>query len=260
MQIPIYHVDAFTDKLYSGNPAAVCVLQQWLSDEVMQSIAFENNLSETAFIMPKTEAEYAIRWFAISKEIPLCGHATLAAAFVAFTYLQPELSQVSFQSQSGNLSVQREQDKLWLNFPLIYPEPIAIPEPFANDSIFKPQAAYQARNLLLVFDHEQQVRDFVPHYANWQPFNWHGLIITAPSFQYDFVSRFFVQEPAGEDPVTGSAHCMLTPYWVKRLNKSSLHAKQLSSRGGEIWCELQGERVLLKGKVVPYLSGTIDLA
>lgn len=259
MQIPIYQVDAFAQHLFAGNPAAICVLEQWLPEEIMQKIALENNLSETAFIVQQAVNEYAIRWFAINKEIPLCGHGTLASAYVVFTYLQPQLSQIIFHSQSGPLIVTRQNAMFYLDFPAIKPEPLVPPTHLLATLPYQPQECYQAHNCLLVFADEQQIYDFKPMYEKWQPFPWHGLIVTAPSKDYDFVSRFFVPNRTAEDPVTGSAHCMLTPYWVKRIGKTRLYAKQLSARGGDLSCELQGDRVLLGGNVVPYLQGVIQL-
>lgn len=259
MQIPLYQVDAFTDNLFTGNPAAICILKDWLTDELMHKIALENNLSETAFIMQQTENEYAIRWFTITKEIPLCGHATLAAAFVIFTYLQPSLTQVVFHSKSGFLKVTKQATRLCMDFPVIQAESVQLAAHLWTALPFKPQACYQAYNCMLVYAKEQQIHDFLPAYISWKPFPWYGLIITAPSKRYDFVSRFFVPERLGEDPVTGSAHCMLAPYWAKRLKKSYLHAKQLSARGGELFCELKNDRVLLSGQVVPYLQGIISI-
>lgn len=259
MTIPIYQADAFTDQLFGGNPAAICPLNDWLPEEVMQKIAAENNLTETAFFV-KTKAGYALRWFTPEYEIDLCGHATLASAHILFTELGHTGDSIHFETvKSGVLIVTRNDDKYALDFPSR--PPIAIEEP--NGLVqalggIPPVAFYRSRDYFVVYETENDIAQINPDFFALSKMDTVGVIVTAPGKDVDFVSRFFAPG-AGipEDPVTGSAHCNLIPYWAKALRKNKLHAYQISSRKGELWCELQGERVLMSGKAVTYLKGEI---
>jgi PhzF family phenazine biosynthesis protein len=259
MEIPFYQIDAFTDRLFTGNPAGVCFLERWLEDSLLQSIAAENNVSETAFLVPAGN-RYELRWFSPKVEVDLCGHATLASAFAVFEYFNSQIQQVQFQTKSGLLSVERQGDLLMMDFPARPPEPCLPPEQMTEILGIAPLQTLLARDLLVVYEKEDQVRRLKPdlkRVAALEPF---AVIVTAPGKNSDFVSRFFAPK-AGvpEDPVTGSAHCSLIPYWSKRLGKKELHALQLSERGGELFCIDQGDRVSIGGRAVAFLSGTIRI-
>lgn len=260
MQLPIYQIDAFSSRLFHGNPAAVCPLEGWLSDETLQAIAAENNLSETAFFVDK-DGRYHLRWFTPTVEVDLCGHATLAAAFVIFQHLSPSLQVVKFDTRSGLLLVERHNDRLRMDFPARPPTPCEAPPELLSGLGSPPAAVLRARDYLAVYDTEEQVHAIRPDFAALEKLPALGVIATAAGRTSDFVSRFFAPT-AGipEDPVTGSAHCTLVPYWAARLGKQSLHALQVSRRGGELWCELAGDRVLIAGNAVEYLRGTIRVA
>jgi PhzF family phenazine biosynthesis protein len=261
MQIPIYHVDAFTDEIFAGNPAAVCPLESWLPDDVLQKIAMENALSETAFFVP-IECGYHIRWFTAEVEVDLCGHATLASAHVITRHLHPSLQMVSFQSQSGELIVGVEGDLLTLNFPSRPPEPCNAPGIILEAIPVQPVEVWKARDYMLVYEDEETVRNMQPNQSllNQPDLNLSWIIVTAPGEQVDFVSRFFCPGASiFEDPVTGSAHCTLIPYWSERLGKTSLLARQVSARGGTLRCQNLGERVLISGQAVTYLEGRINI-
>jgi PhzF family phenazine biosynthesis protein len=261
MQIPMYQVDAFTDKLFAGNPAAVCPLQQWLPDDQLQAIATENNLSETAFFIPNGNA-YTLRWFTPATEVDLCGHATLATAFVIMTELSREKREVRFHTRSGELVVTRDEDRLMMNFPArpaaeCEPHPDLIPGLGGN-----PEQVLAARDYLVVFRTEAEVRALKPKMDLLAKTDRFAVIATAPSevANVDFVSRFFAPgKGVPEDPVTGSAHCTLIPYWAQRLGKTELHALQVSPRGGELWCRLLGDRVSMSGHAVRFFTGTIEI-
>jgi predicted PhzF superfamily epimerase YddE/YHI9 len=259
MQLPIYQIDAFSSRLFGGNPAAVCPLQDWLSDETLQAIAAENNLAETAFFVGEGD-RYHLRWFTPTVEVDLCGHATLASAFVVFEYLARGLKIVKFDTRSGLLSVERVGGRLRMDFPARPGEVCDCPSDLLAGLGSPPRLVKRARDYLAVYDSEEQVRAIKPDFAALEKLPALGIIATAPGKAADFVSRFFAPG-AGipEDPVTGSAHCTLTPYWAERLGKQSLHALQVSRRGGELWCELAGDRVLIAGNAVEYLRGTIRL-
>jgi PhzF family phenazine biosynthesis protein len=263
MKIPIYQVDAFTGQLFGGNPAAVCPLEQWPDQQTMQNIAAENNLSETAFFVKKGEG-FEIRWFTPTIEVDLCGHATLASAHVIFNYLDFKGKVIKLQSKSGELRVSRSGDLLTLDFPATKPEPIEISRQITDALNAAPGAVYRSNNLLALFEKEQDIVSLRPNLGLLLDVltsqDCLGMIITAPGNQSDFVSRFFAP-PAGidEDPVTGSAHTTLTPFWAERLDKKSLHAYQLSQRKGELFCELAGDRVMISGKAVTYLKGEIEI-
>jgi PhzF family phenazine biosynthesis protein len=259
MNIPIYQVDAFASELFRGNPAAVCPLDRWLDDAVLQSIAAENNLSETAFFVPQGGG-YALRWFTPAVEVDLCGHATLATAFVIFGELGAARESATFATRSGNLTVRRDGDMLAMDFPSLAPEACEAPEDLLEGLGMPPVAVLSAMDYLAVYESEAQVCALSPNMERLRRLDRRGVIATAPGGRSDFVSRFFA--PAAgipEDPVTGSAHCTLTPYWSQRLGKRRLHALQVSPRGGELFCEDQGERVGIAGRAVLYLRGTLIL-
>jgi len=259
MQIPLYHVDAFSEKAFGGNPAAVCPLPSWIDDRLMQSIAAENNLVLTAFFTP-TPRGYHIRWFTPTVELELCGHATLASAHVVFEHLGRDLQSVAFDSKSGVLRVERRADKLEMDFPALPASRIADVPALASALGATPLETWKAKSLLAVFDSERDVRLLKPNFDAIRELDAFGLIATAPGDHVDFVSRFFAPKVGvPEDAVTGSSHCTLTPYWASRLGKPSLHARQISARGGELWCRLAGDRVKIAGHVKPYLFGTIDV-
>ncbi len=257
MAQPQYIVDAFTDAVFAGNPAAVCPLDQWLPEATMAAIARENNLSETAFIVG-TDGTYAIRWFTPAVEVDLCGHATLAAAFVVFNFLEPERTAVSFQSASGSLQVERRGDLLVLDFPARPGERVECPPALADGLELSPAETFLARDYLVIVDSHQQVAQCQPVWSLLQDLPSFGIIVSAPGPDCDFVSRaFFPTDAILEDPVTGSAHCTLIPYWSARLGKRQLHARQISARGGELFCEHAGERVHIGGHAVLFSKAHI---
>jgi len=260
LQLPLYQIDAFAEKLFAGNPAAVVPLPQWLPDGVLQAIAAENNLSETAFLVREGNG-IRIRWFTPLCEVKLCGHATLASAWVWFNHFQPSASQVVFDSLSGPLTVTREGEQLTLDFPAQSYLPLAAPAELGEMLGTTVLDSWLAgEDWIIRVKDETSVAALQPHMARLQQLDCRGLIVTATGDSWDFVSRFFAPRVGiDEDPVTGSAHTKLTPFWADRLGKQQLHARQLSKRGGELFCELRGERVLISGKAVPYLSGTISL-
>ncbi|WP_158826099.1 PhzF family phenazine biosynthesis protein [Mucilaginibacter lacusdianchii] len=259
MTIPIYQADAFTSSLYGGNPAAVCPLTEWLPDETMQKIAAENNLAETAFFV-KTHEGYHLRWFTPELEIDLCGHATLATAHILFTELGHAEPAIHFTTEkAGTLIVTRDGDRYTLDFPSRPPYPVELPGGLI-DALGgkKPSHILRSRDFFLVYEDEQDIIDIVPDHSALAKIDAIGIIVTAPGNTVDFVSRFFA--PAAgvpEDPVTGSAHCNLIPYWAEELGKNELHAYQLSARKGELWCEHKGDRALMSGNAVTYLKGEI---
>ncbi len=257
MEISFYQIDAFASKVFSGNPAGVCLLDEWLPDEILQSIAAENNLPETAFLVRRAN-HYDLRWFTPKVEIDLCGHATLASGHVIFEFIDPGAKRVEFRSKIGNLSVERRDDLLFLDFPSR--KPAACVRPDRIDVILgsPPSEVLASRDLMAVFDDEDIIRAMNPDLTAVSQLDYFAVIVTAPGRKSDFVSRFFAPG-AGipEDPVTGSAHCMLVPYWAERLGKKDLHAFQLSKRGGELFCSDRGDRVSIGGRAVTYLFGTM---
>ena len=261
--IPLYQVDAFTSKAFGGNPAAICPLDAWLGDEVMQSIALENNLSETAFFKPRDDGDYDLRWFTPVHEMDLCGHATLASAYIILEQLDKTRDSVVFHTLSGPLSVERAEGRLNMNFPARPPAPRADIDPakMAAALLANPREVLgSARDGFVVFETEAEVRALDPDMAKLAEFDCLGVIVTAPGEDCDFVSRFFA--PKGgvpEDPVTGSAHCTLVPYWSVKLGKSEMFARQVSARGGEIHCRDEGERVRMGGDAVLVIEGTLKL-
>lgn len=264
MNIPIYHVDAFSDRPFSGNPAAVCPLDEWLPDAMMQSIATENNLSETVFFVPSQQG-FQIRWFTPLVEVNLCGHATLAAAHVLFHCLGYNAKRIRFEAKSGRLHVARDGDLLVMDFPAQMPRLCAAPAllqavvataPIAT----VPIACLKSEDYMVVLGDESDVLAIRPNYSLLKKLDLRGVIVTAASDQYDFVSRFFAPKIGiDEDPVTGSAHSQLAPYWSAQLGRSKLRARQLSARGGDLICEVVGERVMISGNAVTVMQGEIIL-
>ncbi len=256
----IYQVDAFTSTLFAGNFAAVCPLKSWLDEKTMQLIAMENNVSETAFIVPDG-ADYQIRWFTPNTEVDLCGHATLASAFILFELLQHPKNQIIFKSKSGQLIVRKEGDLLQMDFPAL---PFARIEPMPE--LIKaigvvPDETYQSTfDLLCIFKDAKLVQQVQPDFDSLTKMNYRGFILSAPGFNSDVYSRgFYPSCDLPEDPVTGSAHCVITPYWCARLNKNKIHARQGGKRQGELWCELKKDRVILSGYCRLYLQGEIQV-
>lgn len=259
MKLPLYQVDAFTSRLFGGNPAAVVLLDEWLPDDVLASIAAENNLAETAYVIPRAEP-MPLRWFTPKVEVDLCGHATLATADVLFRHRFPEGSRLSFETRSGKLTVARDGELLSMDFPSRPGKPVEVTDELAAALGRRPREAHRARDLMAVFERESDVREIEPDLQRIWAIDAFAIIVTAPGTEVDFVSRFFTPR-AGipEDPVTGSAHCTLIPYWAARLGKTELTARQLSRRGGELYCRLRGERVDIAGRAVEYLCGEITV-
>jgi predicted PhzF superfamily epimerase YddE/YHI9 len=260
MKLPLYQVDAFSSSVFGGNPAAVVPLERWLDDRTMQAIAAENNLAETAFFA-REAGGFRIRWFTPEIEVDLCGHATLASAHVLFTQLEADRDAVEFASKSGPLRVARDGDRLVLDFPVWTPA-VCAPPPGLFEAIgAEPGETYRGgSDYLLVFGNEGEVRALAPDFAALRRVDARGVITTAPGTDVDFISRFFAPAAGvNEDPVTGSAHCALTPYWVARLRRNPLRARQISRRGGELECELAGDRVKIAGRAALYLEGTITV-
>jgi len=259
MEISIYHIDAFASELFEGNPAAVCPLGKWLPDVIMQKIAFENNLSETAFFIRKGDG-FHIRWFSPTNEVDLCGHATLATAFVIFNILKYDQNILEFDSKSGLIKVFKDGDNLILDFPAQPPTPCATPQEIINALNITPIECMRSEDFIAVLNDESDVQNIDPDFQQLKILGLRGVIITAQSKTYDFVARcFFPGLGITEDPITGSAYTQLAPYWATKLGKDLFHAKQLSARGGELICELYKDRVLISGKAVKYLEGKIDL-
>ena len=255
-----YVVDAFTRTLFAGNPAGICPVQDWPDKALMQDIAAENNLSETAFIR-KNGGGYDIRWFTPTGEFDLCGHATLASAFVIMTILEPGRAAVDFSSMSGPLRVTREGERFQLDFPARPAHEIAPIDLVERSLGVQPRALYLARDHIALFDTAAQVRGLTPDFAVMQQMrDCIGLVATAPGDDCDFVSRYFApHDGVLEDPVTGSAHCTLVPFWSERLGKKDLVARQVSPRGGTLYCRDAGERILIAGDAVLYSVGELQL-
>ena len=258
MRLKIFQIDAFTEAVFGGNPAAVCPIESWLDDATMQAIAYENNLSETAFFVP-ADGAYGLRWFTPLAEVDLCGHATLASAYVVFHHLRPDADSVSFDTRSGRLDVARGNDGLIMDFPALAANPVVAPADLSAGLGAEPEAVFADMDYLALFETEAQIRAIEPDLAALARLDERrGVIVTAPGETADFVSRFFCPRlGVPEDPVTGSAHCMLAPFWADRLGKSTLHAHQASARGGTVHCTVAGDRVRLAGRAVQYLEGTI---
>lgn len=259
MEIPIYQVDAFTSRQFGGNPAAVCPLESWLPDPTLQAIAAENNLAETAFFVPVGE-RFHLRWFTPTIEVDLCGHATLAAAYVILEYLRYGNPTIQFDSRSGPLAVARDGRLLTLDFPALALARCSPGVDIVEGLGVNPLECYRSMDYMVVLATEDDVRGLKPHFATLAQLDRRGVIVTARGREVDFVSRFFAPGSGiDEDPVTGSAHCALTPYSSRRLGKKCMHALQVSARGGELWVEDRGDRVTIAGHVAPYLKGTISV-
>jgi PhzF family phenazine biosynthesis protein len=260
MKLRLFQIDAFASRVFGGNPAAIVPLERWLDDETLQSIAAENNLSETAFFVGE-KGYFQIRWMTPTAEVDLCGHATLAAAWVVFNEIEKGRTEVHFRSKSGPLRVSALDDTLSLDFPSRPPEPSdGATAALAAALGARPSEVLASRDYLAVYETEEDVRALKPDMPNVAALDRMAVIATAPGRDCDFVSRFFVPSLGiPEDPVTGSAHCTLVPYWAKRLRQAKLFARQVSARGGELWCEDRGERVTIAGRCVRYLEGTIEL-
>lgn len=262
MKIPLYQIDAFADRPLAGNPAAVCPLAAWLDDDLMLAVAGENNLSETAFLVGGDGA-YDLRWFTPGCEVDLCGHATLASAHVVFTHLEPGRDEVRFETRSGTLAVRRDGDRLAMDFPALAAKPVMVPAGLPKALGAQPMELRRSRDdWMAVMADAATVRDLAPDVRALAAFDCRGLIVTAKGDAdgTDFVSRFFAPRVGvDEDPVTGSAHCVLTPYWAARLKKDALTARQLSRRGGTVYCRARGDRVELAGTAVEVIQGTLQL-
>jgi predicted PhzF superfamily epimerase YddE/YHI9 len=259
MKIPLYQVDAFASKPFTGNPAAICPLETWLPDEVMQSIAMENNLAETAFFVPSGDA-YHLRWFTPAVEVDLCGHATLASAWVLWERLGYTQQQIAFDTRSGRLNVSRDGDLLALDFPSRPAGPCDVHPGLKAALGGSPVEVLAARDYLVVYASEEEVRNLRPNPNGLMDVDRFAVIVTAKGDEADFVSRFFAPaQGVPEDPVTGSAHCTLIPYWSAKLGKKQLRARQISPRGGDLFCEDRGERVRIAGNGVIVLEGHFEI-
>ena len=259
MKLDIYQIDAFAEKQFEGNPAAVVPLVEWLPDSVMQAIAEENNLAETAFFVP-SESGYHIRWFTPKKEVKLCGHATLASAYVLFNILGCKEKVLSFESLSGVLPVSKADNLLTLDFPVQTPEACSTPAALTAGLDKVPIECLKHDDYVAVFENEEDVLSITPNHEALRQLDLRGVIATAPSSEFDFIARFFAPKfGIPEDPVTDSAYTQLIPYWSGKLGKSQLQAKQVSSRGGKLLCELKGDRVLISGSAVTYMAGSIEI-
>jgi PhzF family phenazine biosynthesis protein len=257
MNLQIFQIDAFTKEPFKGNPAAVVSLDAWLPDSVMQSIALENNLAETAFFVPNA-AGYDLRWFTPTVEMDLCGHATLATGYLLFEVLGTDKEILRFQTRSGELTVEKEGDKFVLDFPsrpgVVTEAPAGLVETIGTE----PEEILKSRDYMFVYESEAEVLAIKPDFSSLINMGVHAVIVTAKGETSDFVSRFFAPEVGvPEDPVTGSAHCTLIPYWAEKLGKNELFARQVSSRGGELFCELRGDRVRIGGDAALYMKGEI---
>jgi PhzF family phenazine biosynthesis protein len=261
MRTPIFQIDAFTTRRFAGNPAAVMPMDSFPADAVLQAIAAENNLAETAFLVPEG-GDYRLRWFTPLVEVPLCGHATLASAAVVMERLEPERNRVVFHSASGLLTVKRANAGYVMDFPARPSEPVSAPPGLAEAlGIIPIEVFANAFNYMALLESSQALRDLAPDMAALARMDRPGVIVTAAGDRtYDFVSRYFAPAKGiPEDPVTGAAHCILAPYWAKRLGKTSFYAFQASRRGGEILCRLAGDRVELEGTCVFYLEGEVEI-
>jgi len=260
MKLQLFQADAFAASLFKGNPAAVVPLDEWLSDEILQLIAAENNLSETAFFIPEND-HYHIRWFTPKSEVALCGHATLATAHILFNELNFKGESISFNSKSGILTVRKTNDKLQLDFPADIVQPVESNPLFTQALGIDALASFKGRtDYLLLFESEEMIRQMKPDFQLLYQIGARGIMVTAKGNEVDFVSRFFAPGVGiDEDPVTGSAHTSLVPFWSSRLNKTEMIALQLSERGGQLWCTISGDRVLIAGNAVTYLKGEIEI-
>ena len=261
MKLTVYHVDAFAENVFTGNPAAVIPLDDWLEDELMQKIAMENNLSETAFFV-KTDEGYHLRWFTPEYEIDLCGHATLASAYVIKNFLEPHLAEINFSTQKAGVLKASAADGIYtLDFPSRMPQPCSVPDKLLPSiGISTVVEVLRSRDYFIVLPDEDAVKNVEPDYTLMKELDTIGVIVTAKGHEADVVSRcFYPGAGIPEDPVTGSAHCNIVQYWSEKLSKTKLFCKQLSPRGGDLHCELNGDRVLMSGKCVLFMQGEIDL-
>jgi PhzF family phenazine biosynthesis protein len=260
MNVSFYQVDAFTDRLFGGNPAGVCPIDQWLPDETMQKIAMENNVSETAFFIRKGDG-FHIRWFTPKVEVALCGHATLASAHIIFQNLGFQGETISFESRSGILNVSREGNLLILDFPANMPQRTSLPDDFVQALNITPVQCYRGKDdYLLLYKSQKEIEALIPDFKKLEKVDARAVIVTAPGEKVDFVSRFFgPRVGVDEDPVTGSAHTVLIPFWAEKLGKKEMKALQLSRRGGTLFCRLRGDRVDIGGQAVTYLKGEITV-
>lgn len=262
MQLTMYQADAFTDHVFGGNPAAICPLDSWLPDDIMQAIAQENNLAETAYFAKEGDA-YRLRWFTPAAEVDLCGHATLASAHIMFTELGYAEEEIHFMTRSGKLIVKKSGDNYAMDFPSQMPKEKDSPHPLLVESMGKaPKEIMIGPDYFLVYENQAEIESLKPNFnLMMQVDDCRGIIATAPGDHSDFVSRFFAPRfGINEDPVTGSAHCALIPYWAQKLGKNDLHAYQISSRKGELFCQYNGDRVVIAGKAVSYLKGEISIS
>lgn len=260
MKIPIYHVDAFTDKIFSGNPAAVCVLPKWVPDDILNAIVRENNLPATAFLVRENK-KFNIRWITPEYELDICGHGSLSAGYVIFNYLEPTWEKVDLQSRIERLPVVRTDDLVTLNFPAKNIEKCILPLLEQGLGLL-PKEIYQHKNerCLAVYNTEEEIKALKPDIQILKKLEHRGITVTAPGKDVDFVSRtFYPQKAISEDPATGASHCLLAPYWSNRLNKTELHARQVSQRSGEMFCKYQDDRVLISGKAVLYMQGIVTI-
>lgn len=260
MKLSIFQADAFAGNLFAGNPAAIIPLTEWLPDPVLKNIAMENNLSETAFFVPVNEG-YHLRWFTPTTEVNLCGHATLATAHILFNHLGFTGDRIHFSTRSGHLYVSRENDLLFLDFPVSELKSIPTPQGLTSGLGLRPLEVCQGGEYLMaVYKNESEIENITPDFNILQKLPFHGIIVTSPGNRADFVSRFFAPVMGiAEDPVTGSAHTLLIPYWARILGRNALLAHQISRRGGTLFCEYLNDRVRIGGKAVTYLEGTITL-
>jgi PhzF family phenazine biosynthesis protein len=262
MKLTLYQIDAFTNKVFGGNPAAVIHLEKWIDEDVMQKLALENNLSETVFFVPVKDNEYEIRWFTPLSEINLCGHATLASAHVLYNFLDFKNSKIIFHSKSGKLEIERRDSLYVMDFPAWKPQRIYnYPGNLRKAlGVYEIAGIYKQRDMLVELNKEEDVQHANPDFSAIKKWN-EKVIITAPgNGEVDFVSRFFAPSVGvDEDPVTGSAHSQLIPFWGEKLNKKKMHAKQLSKRGGELWVEYNGDRVSIAGECAFYMKGELDI-
>ena len=256
--ILFFEVHSFTQKIFHGNPAGVCPLDRWIDEKSMQRIAAENNLSETAFFVAQDD-HYELRWFTPKVEVDLCGHATLATAYVLFEHLGYDGDAIIFESKSGELTVWKDNDFMIMDFPSRPAEPTDIPDHLSAGLGRKVERVSKARDYLVVLESEKEVRDLRPDFPELEKVDCEGVIVTAPGDQVDFVSRFFAPRMGiSEDPVTGAAHSTLTPYWAERLGKNRLTARQVSERGGDLWCRQTDDRVQIAGHAVLYFKGMLN--
>jgi predicted PhzF superfamily epimerase YddE/YHI9 len=259
MKLPLYQIDAFTSRMFGGNPAAVVILDDWPPDSTLAAIAAENNLAETAFVIPSDDA-IRLRWFTPTVEVDLCGHATLAAAHVLFRHYIPSAERLTFSTRSGNLVVTRDGEFLSMDFPSRPGRQVEITDELVSSLGARPLEAYLARDLLTIFDSESAIRDLQPDFPRIASLDVFAVTVSAPGDAVDYVYRFFApRQGIPEDSATGSANCTLVPYWATRLRKPELLAKQLSPRGGALRCALRGDRVSISGRTVEYLRGGITV-